>query len=132
MRSVLWGRLKVLVALMCLYMTVSAAWNASHPDPAPPSSSPAGASQQLASTVLSINYTTVGNPPAVSSVNFATRGNTSNAYGYVSFNGDVSQGAACTGVYSAGSTVYSSCALPGGHTEPLSELANVDVTVASK
>ncbi len=84
-------------------------------------------------TLVSLDYTLDGNDPtSVTAVTFVTQGNTSNAAGYIGFNGTGVLGAACSGTYSAGTTdtTYTSCGLPGGTAELVTSITSTDLTVA--
>jgi hypothetical protein len=84
-------------------------------------------------TLISLNYRLDGqDPTSVTAVTFVTAGDTSQALGYVGFNGTGAVGAACTGTYSSSTTdtTYTNCLLPGGANEPVSDINSTDLTVA--
>ena len=88
-------------------------------------------------TIVELSYNLTGDDPAaVSSVNFVTSGNTTNASGYIGFNSTSTLGAACSGTLDSsgdawnGDTVYSQCPLPGGSTELVSDINSTDIAVA--
>ncbi|MGP8205303.1 MAG: hypothetical protein ACLQVK_04460 [Acidimicrobiales bacterium] len=84
-------------------------------------------------TLVSLNYTLDGNDPtSVTAVTFVTAGDTSEAQGYVGFNGTGTVGAACTGHYDSDTTytTYLSCALPTPGTELVQDISSTDLTVA--
>lgn len=89
-------------------------------------------------TVVELSYNlTTADPASVETVNFVTSGNTTNASGYVGFNGAGTLGAACAGTLDStssdtwyGDTIYSDCGLPGGTDELVSDITSTDIAVA--